>query len=505
MPVTLKDVNLHDYDSTNLLELRKKLLTAPVEICIERAVRITEYMKNNADVEETPQIFRAEAVAHYLSHKIPRFFDGDENLLAGSTGSKFKSALLFPEFIGLTIWSELDTISKREKNPQLLSAAEAQTLNLDVFPYWLNRDVLSTAKRYIKEKKFSENIGNDKVPLKGNDEIPLKLLERLIFYLSGKGSCISHTVPMFKRVLSEGLNAIIAEAREKAGKKNESEEKNESKDFYTAVYTVLEGFLDYVNNLSKEARRHAEKAEKEGDGKAKKRFMRMAEACENIPAKPASSFYEAVNCIWLCLTAIHAENMNMAISPGRLDQVLYPYYKKDKDYDKLTDKEAADIIGNLFLKLGDNVNLVPAVSEDLFGGAGTAPAVTVGGVDENEKDAVNELTYIMLEVTKILKLREPNVNARYHSKVNSTEYRDTVAKVISETEAIPAFYNDIAIISTLEKQGVSTGDARDYAIIGCVEYSVSGKSYDASSDILLNLAAPLEMALYNGRRFKTGD
>ena len=479
MPVTFKDISLKEYNNDNLKilgELRKELLQAPVEICIERAVLITDYMKNNPEEEKFPQLFRAKAVANYLKNKEVVF--PDKSLLAGTTGSKFKSALLFPEFIGLTIWSELDTISKRKKNSQLLSKEDARKLNLDVYPYWIDRDVLSSTK-----KEFGEGT-------------PIRLLEKLIFYLTGKGACISHTVPMFERVLSEGLDAIVAEANQKADEKGENEE------FCKAVAVVSEGFLNYTARLSDAA---YNRAKTETGIETKKRFMRMAEACQNVPAKPASNFYEAVTCVWLCLIAIHAENMNIAISPGRLDQILYPYYQKDIDEGVITIEDAFEIIGSLWVKLGDNVNLVPQVSEELFGGAGTAPAVTIGGVDKDGEDAVNDLTYIMLRVTELLKLREPNMNARFHYEKNEKRYRDRVAEVIASTKAVPAFYNDTSIVKTLKNQGISVEYARDYAIIGCVEYAVGGRSYDASSDLLLNLAAPLEMALYNGKRFKTGD
>jgi pyruvate-formate lyase len=195
----------------------------------------------------------------------------------------------------------------------------------------------------------------------------------------------------------------------------------------------------------------------------------------------------------------------MAISPGRLDQILFPWYRKDIASGALTVKEAMELVGSLWLKLNDNTNLVPETGEELFGGAGTVPAVTVGGINTDGEDAVNDLTYVMLRITELLKTRDPSLNARYHPDWNSAQYRDRVAEVIANTRSVPAFYNDIAAIRTLENQGIATRDARDYAIIGCVELSASGRSYDASSSIMLNLVSALELALYNGTRPVTGD
>jgi formate C-acetyltransferase len=479
LSVTFEDITLRDYTLDKikgLAGMRERLLKSPVEICIERAKYMTGYMKNHPEEEKTPLLFRAASVAHYLSNKKCVF--PDNNIIAGTTGSYLKSAPVYPEFIGLTIWSELDTISTRKKNPQLLSKEDAEELNLGIFPFWIERDILSATK-----KRFGESIHT-------------RLLEKLIFFIAGKGGCISHTVPMLEHVLAEGIDNIIQQAKEKAGKENNKQE------FYNAVIIALNGVLNYAKNLSQEAERLAEEA---ADQESKMRYKRMAKACINVPAKPATGYYEAVTCIWLCLVAIHAENINMAISPGRLDQVLYPYYKADIESGAITLEDALEITGNLWLKLGDNVNLVPSVSEELFGGAGTAPAVTLGGIDKNGNDAVNDLTYIMLKVTELLALREPNMNARYNYEKNEKRYRDRVAEVITSTKAVPAFHNDDTNIKTLVNQGVTLEHARDYSIIGCVELAVSGRSYDASSSIILNLSAPLEMALYNGKRYKTGN
>lgn len=480
--ITLKDIRLSDYTLEQLDgigELRDEMFQAPVHICTERAWYITQYMKAHTqeEMEEHPLLYRAQAVYNYLSNKKPVI--PDKNLLAGTTGAYLKTAPVYPEFIGLTIWSELDTISGRSKNPQLLTREDAEKLNFDIYPYWIDRDVLASTK------KEHGNI------------MPIRLLEKMIFYVSSKAGCISHTVPDFKRVLAEGLEGIIKEAEEKA-----SSEKPEEQELYQAVSLALKGLIRYAENLSREAERQAQN---EADPKRRAQLLRMAEVCARVPAKPAASFWEAVNCIWLCLIGIHAENINMAISPGRLDQVLYPYYKKDMDDGKITVKEAMELTACLWIKTGDNVDLVPQVSEELFGGAGTAPAVTVGGVDEEGRDAVNDLTYIMLRVTELLKMREPNMNARYYAGVNSREYRNRVCEVIASTKAVPALYNDLENIKTLINQGASEAHARDYAVIGCVELACAGRSYDASSSIILNLTAALEMALYNGKRYVTGD
>ena len=135
------------------------------------------------------------------------------------------------------------------------------------------------------------------------------------------------------------------------------------------------------------------------------------------------------------------------------------------------------------------------------------PAVTLGGIDREGNDAVNDLTYLMLKATELLCIRDPNVNARFHPGVNPPRYLDWVAKTILNTRAIPAVYNDKIVIESLIGQKIEPADAMDYAIVGCVEPTTSGRSYAETSAILLNLTAVIDLTLYEGKRppFKLGD
>ncbi len=487
--VTLKDIRIADQslDTLPLLDsLRRESLSAKAEVCIERARHITTFLRDMADGNEPMEIRYARAVNHFLSNKLPLFLD--KSLLAGTTTSRAFGAPVYPELTGMPIWPELDTMSNREKNPQIISREDADELNFNIFPYWMERNILEATRSR-----------------EGNPPC-MKLFERIIFFIASKAGTISHTVPWYKTALEKGLEWLIEEASEKekglAQKGNLTPDESQKRDFYRATQIALKGIIAYAANLSAKA---AELAQKENDPVRRRNLETMSSVCAQVPAKPARNFREAVNGLWILQIAIHAESINMAISPGRLDQILFSWYRRDIANGSLTLKEAMELVGCLWLKLNDNTNLVPETSEELFGGAGTVPAVTVGGINEAGEDAVNDLTYIMLRITELLKTRDPSLNARYHLEKNGLEYRDRVAEVIASTKSVPAFYNDIAAISTLENQGIATKDARDYAVIGCVELSASGRSYDASSSIMLNLVSALELALYNGTRPATGD
>ena len=487
--VTFDDIRLKAFDLESvplLKQLRSELLETKPEICIERARWITEYLRDMAPPDEAMIIRYAKAINHFLSHKTPLFFD--DNLLAGTTTSKPFGAPVYPEWTGMTIWPELDTISTREKNPLLLHKEEAEKLNFHIFPYWMDRNILEYTRK------------------KHNNPQCLKMMERIILFIGSKAGTISHTVPYYKTALDKGLTYIIDLAAEKETALEDlgaiSKENQQKVWFYQAVQITMKGIINYARNLSRQA---AECVKNESDSFRRSNFQQIAEICARVPEKPARTFREALNSLWIIQVGIHAENINMAMSPGRLDQVLYDFYSRDIKNGTLTPKDAMVLIGCLWLKLNDNTNLVPETAEELFGGAGTVPAVTIGGVNETGEDAVNDLTYLMLRVTEILKTRDPSLNARYHYEVNSKDYRNRVAEVIANTKAVPAVHNDMVDIKVLESQGTKAEHARDYAIIGCVELASAGRSYDASSSIMLNLVSVLELALYNGKRPITGD
>lgn len=482
----MKDIRLShlslDDDLSLLRDLRKNAISARPEVCIERARYFTQYLKNHS-TDDAPRILRfANAVAYFLSKKTPQFFDN--NLLPGSTTSKPFGAPIYPEYVpSLAIWPELDSISTRKVNPIYLSEDDADELNFEIFPYWMDRNILE----YTRTKY--------------NNPYCMQLFQRLIYFICGKAGCISHTVPDYEVALNKGLEYIIHKAEEKQcsleKKRDLSSDVQDSILFYRAVQVSLSGIITYAKNLSIEA---AELAKIQTDEYRRSNLQILSTICNNVPAKPARSFREAVTSIWLLHVSVLAENINMAISPGRLDQILYKYYKEDVDSGVITDKEVLELIGCLWIKLNDNTNLVPEASDKLFGGAGTVPAVTLGGIDKNGNNAVNELTYIALRATELLRLRDPNVNARYNYKENSKIYRDRVCEVIANTHSVPAFHNDVTDINTLVNQGIELEHARDYAIVGCVELVSAGRDYSASSSIILNLVSALELTLYNGKR-----
>ncbi len=494
--ITTQDLSLRDVKLVPALQnLREAYFRAMPEVCVERAWLVTKYSAE-AGLFERAQITSLEKARLYrkvLEHRTPvvwhkhghtrtpsgpqEFSFDDTSPFAGSTTSKFKGVPLYPEFMALALWPELWTIARRDSNPYAISDEEIRTLNFDVFPRWMNSNITELARRH----------GTDE------DRQRMQLLQKFVFFLASKPNCISHTIPDFGRAVREGLRAIIDDAFQRQARAAEQRQK----DFYQAMAEVLEGIIAYAHNLADTA---AGMSAKETDPVKKGALVEIASIYRRVPEQPAQSFREGLTTIWLCWTAVHLENPNVGLSLGRLDQVLFDLYRKDVAANRLTVADAVQLVGYLWLKIGDHVPTVPAAGEQLFGGTGSNQAITIGGVDSEGRDAVNDLTYVMLRATELMKLRDPNLNARYHPDVHDKLYLRRLCEANLNTGATPALHNDRAVIRALTLAGGHTlPQARDYGVIGCVEPGSNGRCYGHSGAILLNLPSALELALFNGR------
>ncbi len=520
-PITLPDISLREYKMADRVErLRAIYFTAMPEICIERAHLVTKFSLANGFFSHTrlsildkARLYRyvlenRKAIVHHLQGRCikekgsePPELDFETivkpvpvQLFAGSTTRKFKGVPLYPEFQALTLWPELESISKRACNPYYISKEEIEALNHEIFPHWIHDSILELTKErwYLGNLK---TLGSDRPPTQSKQ---VKLMEQLVFFLPGKAECISHAIPDFCRAIYEGLREMILDAQ---GKRKKTRDPSEQ-DFYAAISEVLEGVITYSNNLAKEADKLVKEAANEKD---KKELIEIAEIHRRVPEYPARNFREALTSIWVCWTALHLENPNVGLSLGRLDQILYPLYRKDmEDREKrgFDIDRAIELLCCLWLKIGDHVPMVPQAAEQLFGGGGSNQAITIGGIDKYGDDAVNDLTYVILRTIELMKLRDPNLNARYHPWKNKGEYLRRLCEANIITGATPAIHNDQAVISALRAKGDPEERARDYGIVGCVE-PVSRGAYGSCASILLNLASVLELTLFNGRHRHT--
>lgn len=503
--ITLSDPALGGYALTERVKkLKKAYFEAMPEICVERPVLVTKYSRENGyfskdritvlekarlyrDVLEkrAPVVRQREAYKKGKDGGGPKKFSiGADSLFAGSTTTKFKGVPLYPEFMAMMLWPELWNISRRKSNPFYLSGGDAETLNFEVFPYWIENNINELARNKCYEKTGSKSAPE------------MELLELLVFFIDTKPNCISHTIPDFSKAVNKGLAWIISEAGEKRAKCTD----DTGREFYDALVEVLEGIISYSKRIADEAQRLAAT---ETDPRQKQELLDLAGIHRRVPKGPATTFREGLTTFWLCWTALHVENPNVAISLGRLDQLLYGLYRKDIDSGKMDVKGAIELLCCLWLKIGDHVPCIPEAGEKLFGGSGSNQAITIGGVDKNGNDAVNDLTYVILRAIELMQLRDPNLNARYYPGVNDEGYLRRLCEVNLNTGATPALHNDRAVIAALTACGDSVEHARDYGVIGCVEPVSAGRTYGHTGAVMLNLTTALELTLFQGRHRHT--
>lgn len=470
-------------DFPRLKTLKERFFETLPEVCIERPLIITRwYMENqfNKAKDGTPHhpVKRQGALLkHLLENRIPIIHD--DALLGGSTTTKAKGVLLFPEFSATAIWSELTTLDKRKINPYRIDQSSADILNRIVFPFWVDKNIREWARKVYR------------------NPVCQQLEEKWVLFFLWKVAAISHTIPNYEKVLKQGLIGIkedIIEAKEKMSDLD-------SRDALEGMQMAIDGVIAYASHLADRAEFMAKTTK---DAQRARELHEIAKMCRKCPASPADTLHEALQSIWIVKIALHMENMNAGLSLGRLDQILMPYFAKDiercssKEEREAYIRKAIELIGGFMLQCNDHVPLVPEVGNRLFGGSSSDMALTIGGVRRDGESAVNDMTYIILKTAEMLVLRDPNLNARYFPEINSLDYLKRLCEVNIVTTATPSIHNDKAIIESLCAQGFPIQDARDWGATGCVEPTICGTHMGHTNCMLLNTVAPFEMVFYNG-------
>ncbi|MEO5334840.1 MAG: hypothetical protein H7839_22745 [Magnetococcus sp. YQC-5] len=491
------------------------------EICPELPTLLTEGMRLTENEQHGPSR-RAQILRYVLANKSPKVAIDD--LLPGSTTTRFVGPVIYVDTIGYCIWPELNTMANRPQNPFRITEETAHKLNREIFPYWLERRTLQEVARYssydtadyaLAPRNQVKGDAIDPPMKKKAGETPKcqELMERVAFFLSDKTSAVSHTVPDFERLLNHGLQGLAQQMRLDIQNGTATAE---GARFLEGVILVFEGAMIYAKNL-------ADAAEACGN-------HALATICRRVPAQPARTLHEALTSIWICYHLLLQENTNFGLSIGRLDQLLNRYYLSD--WEKMADDKAkqnyvcraVELVCHFFLHCSDHVPLSTEGSETLFAGSGSNQALTVGGVRvEGDKlvDAVNDMTYIILKATELLAIRDPNVHARYHTDIHHRDaadnplpagvedaYLQRICQVNILTRATPAIHGDLPVIEAMSDyyashQGVSReealADAADYASIGCIEQNAAGKHYGHTGSTLMVLPAVLELTLFGGK------
>lgn len=310
----------------------------------------------------------------------------------------------------------------------------------------------------------------------------------------------------YGKVIRLGLEGIIAQAREEIAKLEYNEHPADDyrkENFLKAVIIALEGAIIYARRYSALA---LEMAAYEKDPVRRAELEKIAEVCQNVPAKPAASFHEAVQAFWFTHLCVNLESAFVAEAPGRIDQYLYPMYCQDVlENGSCTRQDAAELLACVFVKLNEMTAVKPSYDKKNIPGT-QLQATTICGVDRDGRDATNELSYMLLEVLAQVNMPQPPIYVRYHAKINREVWMKALEVNVRRGDGNPAFMNDGSRIPSFLDHGIPLEDARDWSAIGCAGSIIQGKATHGGSLGInyINLAKILEYVLNDGREPSTG-
>ncbi len=454
----------------------EKLVTALYEnmpeIEADRALLLTEsYMQT----EKEPMITRrAKAFEHVLKF-IPIVIRENE-LIVGSATKAPRGCQVFPEFSYSWLEQEFETIQTRSADPFYISDETKEILR-KVFPYWYGKTTSELASSYMAAEARLAIEHNIFTP--GN------------YFYNG----IGHVTVAYDKVLAVGYEGIIAEAKEELDKLQVSDmDYNKRSSFLEAVIRSCRAVITYANRYAVLAR---EEAKKTKDVIRSKELEQIAINCEKVPRYGATSFYEACQSFWFVQMLLQVESSGHSISPGRFDQYMYPFYKKDLEDGKITREFAQELLDCIWVKLNDLNKVRDAASAEGFAGYSLFQNLIVGGQTTEGMDATNDLSFQCIEATMHVMLPQPSLSVRIWNKTPH-EFFIKAAKLTRTGIGLPAYYNDEVIIPSLQNRGLSLADARDYNIIGCVEPQKAGKTDGWHDAAFFNMCRPLELVFSNG-------
>lgn len=463
---------------------RESVLEQKAYICAERALLATEAYKEN---QNQPSVRKRALMLKNVLEKMSIYIE-DETLIVGNQAASNKAAPIFPEYTLEFVIDELDKFEKRDGDVFFITEETKEELRL-IAPFWENNNLRAKAGALLPE------------------EVQV-YMETGFFGMEGKmNSGDAHLAVNYPKVLNLGLKDFRRRTLEaKAALDLTKPESIETYHFYNSVIIVIDAVKTYAERYAKLAQKLAETAEP----KRRDELLEISRICNKVPFEPAETFAEAIQATWFIQLILQIESNGHSLSYGRFDQYMNPYYQADLASGKITEDDAVELLGNLWIKTL-TVNKVRSQSHT-YSSAGSPlyQNVTIGGQTSDKKDAVNDLSYLVLRSVAQTKLPQPNLTVRYYAGL-SKAFMDEAIEVMKLGFGMPAFNNDEIIIPSFIKYGVSEADAYNYSAIGCVETAVPGKwGYRCTGMSYINFPKILMIAMndgidpVSGKRFTKG-
>ncbi|MGK5093012.1 pyruvate formate lyase family protein [Deltaproteobacteria bacterium TL4] len=466
------DVTKHKATFTKRVHaIQNEIRESECHLCFETANLKTNFYKKHG-FGKSPHLHRTERLAYLLENK--KIWIYPKELIVGNFTAQRVAGHVWEEYYGISLIAIIHQIDTQTPVPFKCSLEDKVNFYTNIFPFWAKHSLI-----------------RDMYPSFADWVLLLARGSRLKVGFNNNQAAIAHFVVNHERMLNLGTSGIIEEIKEK-----QKEAPDNNQDFYNGALIGLRGLEVF-------AERYADKLLKylntKKNSKRRTELAKMAEVCRHVPKYPARTFHEALQSILFLQIALCTESFENAISFGRLDKILYPYFKRDQEAGLLTYEKAKELLACFILKIDEVVIVNDGDTYlgigRLFESLSTVQSVTFGGVDEEGNDLTNEVTYMLLDICE-LQPRGANMTARIHNH-SPKEYLERIAEVYINGAPMPALYNDEIYIETLKKHYPTTSlqQARNYSIVGCVEPVASNDHFGNTDCANMNIVLPFLQAL----------
>lgn len=454
-------------------EFREEVLDEKPYIDAQRAILATLAYKEN--LNQPRVMVRAKMLEKVLDNM--SIYIEDKSLLAGNQATKNRNAPIFPEYTMEFVMKELDQFEKRDGDVFYITEKTKEQLR-EIAPFWQNNNLRARGEALLPE------------------EVRV-FMETGVFGMEGKlNAGDAHLAVNYERILKDGLRGYEKRVKEyKASLDLTDPESIDKYCFYNAVLIVLEAVRNFANRYSVLAK---DLAEKELNQERKIELLEISRICSKVPYEPAETFREAVQSVWFIQLILQIESNGHSLSYGRFDQYMYPYYNRDIKNGTIKESEALELLTCLWIKTL-TINKVRSQAHTLSSaGSPMYQNVTIAGQTIDKKDAVNDLSFLVLKSVAQTRLTQPNLTVRYHKNINK-HFLDECVEVMRLGFGMPALNNDEIIIPSFMDWQVKEEDAYNYSAIGCVETAVPGKwGYRCTGMSYINFPRMLLCTMNNG-------
>ncbi|MFK4567878.1 choline trimethylamine-lyase [Enterococcus sp. UD-01] len=456
--------------------LKENYLKQVPSITTHRARVITEIAKENPGMPKN--ILRAKSFKR-CCETAPLVIQENE-LIVGAPNGAPRAGSFSPDIAWRWMEDEIDTISERPQDPFFISDEDKKIMREELFPFWKGKSIDEYCEDQFREAGVWELSGESFVS------------DCSYHQLNGGGdSNPGYDVILMKK----GMLDIQKEAQEQLEKLDYGNPDDMEKIyFYKSIIDTAEGVMIYARRMSEYA---AQLAQKESDPKRKAELQKISEINAKVPAHKPETFWEAIQAVWTIESLLIVEENQTGMSIGRVDQYMYPFFKNDLATGRMNEFEAFELAGCMLIKMSEMMWITSEGGSKFFAGYQPFVNMCVGGVTREGYDATNDLTYLLMDAVRHVKVYQPSLACRIHNR-SPREYLKKIVDVVRAGIGFPACHFDDTHIKMMLAKGVSIEDARDYCLMGCVEPQKSGRLYQWTSTAYTQWPICIELVLNNG-------